>query len=87
MMPDHVRKCLRQQSKDFYAAGFEALISQRTSVLMLMGDVLRNKCFSSFEYHMFYVSCPCITLWGEEKFIESYDGKTSREDTIRSKLR
>jgi hypothetical protein len=26
MMPDQVRKWLRQQSKDFYAAGFDALI-------------------------------------------------------------
>jgi hypothetical protein len=28
MMPDQVRKCLRQQSKDFYAAGFDALVKR-----------------------------------------------------------
>jgi hypothetical protein len=28
MMPDQVRKWLRQQSKDFYAAGFDALIKR-----------------------------------------------------------
>jgi hypothetical protein len=26
MMSDKVRKCLRQQSKDFYAASFDALV-------------------------------------------------------------
>jgi hypothetical protein len=28
MMPDQVRKWLRQQSKDFYAVGFEGLVEQ-----------------------------------------------------------
>jgi phage terminase large subunit-like protein len=28
MMPDQVQKWLRQQPKDFYAAGFEALVKQ-----------------------------------------------------------
>jgi hypothetical protein len=28
MMPDQVWKWLRQQSKDFYAAGFEALVKR-----------------------------------------------------------
>jgi hypothetical protein len=28
MMPDQMRKCLRQQSKDFYAAGFDALVKR-----------------------------------------------------------
>jgi hypothetical protein len=28
MMPNQVLKCLRQQSKDFYAAAFDALIKQ-----------------------------------------------------------
>jgi hypothetical protein len=28
MMPDQVRKLLRQQSKDFYAAGLDALVKQ-----------------------------------------------------------
>jgi hypothetical protein len=28
MMPDQVRKWLRQQSKDFYAVGFDALVKR-----------------------------------------------------------
>jgi hypothetical protein len=28
MMPNQVRKWLRQQSKDFYAAGFDALVKR-----------------------------------------------------------
>jgi hypothetical protein len=28
MMPDELRKWLRQQSRDFYAAGFEALVKR-----------------------------------------------------------
>jgi hypothetical protein len=28
MMPDHVQKWLRQQSRDFYAVGFDALVKQ-----------------------------------------------------------
>jgi cation transport regulator ChaB len=28
MMPDQVRKWLRQQPKDFYAAGFDALVER-----------------------------------------------------------
>jgi hypothetical protein len=28
MMSGHVRKCLRKQSKDFYAAGFDALVKR-----------------------------------------------------------
>jgi hypothetical protein len=28
MMPDQIRKCLRQQSKDFYAACFDALVKR-----------------------------------------------------------
>jgi hypothetical protein len=49
-----VRKWLRQQPKDFYAAGFDALVRRRTSVSMLVEDMSRNKYFSRFEYHMLY---------------------------------
>jgi hypothetical protein len=40
-----VRKWLGQQSKDFYAAGFDALVKHGTSVSVLVEDVSRNKCF------------------------------------------
>jgi hypothetical protein len=54
-----VRKWLRQQSKDFYAAGFDALVKR----WMLLEGMLRNKCFffSGFKYHMFYVLYPLVT--------------------------
>jgi hypothetical protein len=38
-----MRKWLRRQSKDFYAAGFDALVKQGASVSMLVGDMSRNK--------------------------------------------
>jgi hypothetical protein len=37
MMPDQVRKWLREQSKDFCAAGFDALVKQWTSVINVGG--------------------------------------------------
>jgi hypothetical protein len=43
-----VRKWLRQQSKDFYVAGFDALAKPWTSVQVLVEDMSRNKCFSRF---------------------------------------
>jgi hypothetical protein len=41
-MADQVRKWLRQQSKDFYAAGFDALVSDGTKVSILVKDMSRN---------------------------------------------
>jgi hypothetical protein len=38
-------KWLRQQSKDFYAAGLDALLRDGTSASMLVNDMLRNKGF------------------------------------------
>jgi hypothetical protein len=38
-------KLLREQSKDFYAAGLDTLVKQWTSVSMLVEDMSRNKCF------------------------------------------
>jgi hypothetical protein len=55
-----VRKWLRQQSRDFCAVGFDALVKQWTSVSMLVEYILRNKCFSRFEYHMFRVLNPFL---------------------------
>jgi hypothetical protein len=40
-----VRKWLRQQLKDFYAASLDALLSDGTSVSMLVKDKSRNKRF------------------------------------------
>jgi hypothetical protein len=52
-----VRKWLRQQSKDLYAAGFDVLVKRWDKCIsMLMEDKSRNKCFFfRFEYHMFFM--------------------------------
>jgi hypothetical protein len=38
-------KWLRQQSKDFYAMGFDTMVKQWNIVSMLMEDMSRNNCF------------------------------------------
>jgi hypothetical protein len=38
-----VRKWLRQQSQDFYAAGFDALVKRWDKCIMLVEDMSRNK--------------------------------------------
>jgi hypothetical protein len=45
MMPDELWKWLRQQSKDFYTAGFDAMVKLWTNLSMLV-DMSKNKCFS-----------------------------------------
>jgi hypothetical protein len=47
-----VRKWLRQQSKDFYAAGFDSQLMQSAgaSVSVLAEDIPRNKRFPSGSY-------------------------------------
>jgi hypothetical protein len=50
------RKWLRQRSKDFHAADFDALV-KRWAMLVGGGGMRQeiNILFSRFEYHMFYV--------------------------------
>jgi hypothetical protein len=45
MMPDQVRKWLRQQSKDFYAAGFDAVVKRWDKCINVVGGYV-EKCFS-----------------------------------------
>jgi hypothetical protein len=63
MMLDEVRKWLRQQSKDFYAAGFDALTGKVTrQVYQCSWRICREiNYFSMFEYHTFYVLYPFVT--------------------------
>jgi hypothetical protein len=57
MMPDQVRKWLRQHSKDFYAAGFDALVK-------CWWRICREINVSSrFEYHMVYVLYPFVDVF------------------------
>jgi phage terminase large subunit-like protein len=56
-----VRNFLKQESENFYAAGFEALMKQWDKCIPVGGDMLRNKSFSSFEYQMFYILYPFVT--------------------------
>jgi hypothetical protein len=45
MLPDEVWKWLRQQSKDFYAAGFDALVKRWDRYINVGEGMSRNKCF------------------------------------------
>jgi hypothetical protein len=56
-----VRNWMRRLSKDFCAAGFDALVKRWASVSMLAEDMSRNTCFSGIEYHMIYVLHPFVT--------------------------
>jgi histone-lysine N-methyltransferase SETMAR len=53
-------KWLRQQSKNFYAMGFNTL-AKRWDKRINVGRGYVEKCFSRFEYHMFYVLYPFVT--------------------------
>jgi hypothetical protein len=45
-----VRKSLRQQSKDFYVAGFDALVRRRDKCVSVLVEYMsRNKCFTQFR--------------------------------------
>jgi hypothetical protein len=55
MMPNQVRKWLRQQSKYFCAAGFDALIKQWDKCINVGGYVEKYMFFLRFGYQMFYV--------------------------------
>jgi hypothetical protein len=50
-----VRKRLRQQSKHFYAAGFDALVKRWDKCINVGGGYVEKYVFSRFEYHMFHV--------------------------------
>jgi hypothetical protein len=55
-MPDQVRKWLRQQSKDFYAAGFDVPVKRWDKCINVGGAYVEKKMFfSRFEYHTYYV--------------------------------
>jgi hypothetical protein len=58
-----VLKWLRQQSEDFYAAGFDALVKRWDKcTYQCWWRVCRAiNVFSRFEYHMFYVLYPFVT--------------------------
>jgi hypothetical protein len=45
MMPDQVRKWLRQQSKDFYAADFDALVKRRYKCIKVGGGYVEKQVF------------------------------------------
>jgi cation transport regulator ChaB len=42
MMPDQVRKWLRQHSEDFYAAGFDALVKRRKIYISVGGGYVEK---------------------------------------------
>jgi hypothetical protein len=42
MMPNHMRKLLIQQSKDFYAAGFDALVKRWDRYIVVGGGYVEK---------------------------------------------
>jgi hypothetical protein len=56
-----VQKWLRQQSKDCYVVGFDALIKQWDMCINIGGGYIEKLYFfSRFEYHVFYVLYPFV---------------------------
>jgi hypothetical protein len=58
MMPDQVRKWLRQQSKDFYAAGFNALVKRWDKCIKVGGRYVEKYMFflgSNITCFTFYI--------------------------------
>jgi hypothetical protein len=57
-----IRKWLRQQSKDLYAAGFDALVKRWDKCFNAGGGYVEKFVFFfRFEYHMFYALYPFVT--------------------------
>jgi hypothetical protein len=63
MMPEQVRKWLRQQSKDFCAAGFDALVKDGTNKCIIVGGgyVEKYMFFPGSNIKMVHVSHPFVT--------------------------
>jgi hypothetical protein len=56
-----VRQWLREQSKNFYATGFDALVKRWDKFVNVDGEyVVEYIFFFSFEYHIFYVLYPFV---------------------------
>jgi hypothetical protein len=55
-------KWLRQHSKDFYAAGFNALVKRWDKCINVGGGYVETQMlFSRFKYHMFYILYQFLT--------------------------
>jgi hypothetical protein len=62
VMPNQVRKWLVEQSKDFYAAGFDALVKRWVQVYQCWWRTcLEINVFLNFKYYIFYVLYPSVT--------------------------
>jgi hypothetical protein len=62
IMLEQERKWLRQQSKDFYAAGFDELVKRWDKCINVGGGYVEKQLFFfKFEYHTFYVLYPFVT--------------------------
>jgi hypothetical protein len=57
-----VRKWQRHRSKDFYSAGFDALVKRWDMCISAGGGYVEKQMFlSRLEYHIFYVLYPFVT--------------------------
>jgi hypothetical protein len=61
MIPDQVQKWLRQQSKDFYSAGFDAVVKRWDKCINVCGGYVMKYVFPRFEHHVIYVLYPFVT--------------------------
>jgi hypothetical protein len=73
-----VRKWLRRQSKDFCAAGFDALV-KRTNVSMLVEDMSGNKRFS--QIRISHVLC-----YAHSALPATYPATYATPQSVRSRL-
>jgi hypothetical protein len=63
MMHDQVPKCLRQQSRDFYAAGFDAVVKRWDKCINAGGGYVEKYIFFFFQYHMCYSLYPFVSCF------------------------
>jgi hypothetical protein len=68
MMPDQVRKWLKQHSKDFHTVGFHVLVRRLDKCINVReGYVEKDVIFSRFHYVVYpfvtYLLTPLCTIW------------------------
>jgi hypothetical protein len=89
MMPDQIRKWLRQQSKDFYAAGFDALVKSWDKCINVGGgSVQKSTIFpgSNITCFMFISIYDLFIDWPTYHIIEPARAAGSALDYIREVL-
>jgi hypothetical protein len=68
---------LRQQSDDFCAMGFDALVKRQGKCINARGGCQEINAFSRFEYHMFHILYPFVTYLLTLPLLQSMDSEAS----------